>query len=120
VLVQSFHLAVERNDIDAVRDILDLQLQGFDVDCPNIQDDDKTAVHVCSDKGYHQLLQVLIEAGANVDAVDDQERTPLHWAAISGRQEVRLFRLSCTFVACGSDAADSACVCCLVEVPPFP
>lgn len=32
-----------------------------------------------------QACELLVDAGANIDAVDNEERTPLHLAALSGR-----------------------------------
>ena len=48
---------------------------------------DSTLLHIASEKGELEDIQVLIEAGANVDARGDLGNTPLHAAAMSGQAE---------------------------------
>jgi 26S proteasome non-ATPase regulatory subunit 10 len=38
-------------------------------------------------------LQQLLDGGVNLDAKDDDERTPLHWACATGRLDVAEFLL---------------------------
>jgi ankyrin repeat protein len=37
------------------------------------------------------MATMLIDAGADVNATNAEELTALHWAAVRGRTEVRLF-----------------------------
>ena len=38
--------------------------------------------------GHLEVIQLLIEKGANINAVDNNEQTPLYWAAERGKLEV--------------------------------
>ncbi|RLN95092.1 hypothetical protein BBJ28_00000116 [Nothophytophthora sp. Chile5] len=44
-------------------------------------------------EGNMAKLQLLLDGGANLDAKDEDERTPLHWACATGRVEVAEFLL---------------------------
>ena len=59
---------------------------------------DNTPLHVACERGYHAIALTLIEAGADVDNKNEDERTPLHLAAKEGR--VRYRACFCHFVAC--------------------
>ncbi|RLN37863.1 hypothetical protein BBJ28_00000484 [Nothophytophthora sp. Chile5] len=45
------------------------------------------------EEGNVAKLQLLLDGGANLDAKDEDERTPLHWACATGRVEVAEFLL---------------------------
>ncbi len=40
----------------------------------------RTPLVACAVSGCEEGLQALIEGGASVEAVDDEKRTPVHWA----------------------------------------
>ena len=42
-------------------------------------------IYIYCIKGYHAIALTLIEAGADVDNKNEDERTPLHLAAKEGR-----------------------------------
>lgn len=44
-----------------------------------------TPLHVAVNKGFHDLIEALVRAGANVDSVSRSSRTPLYLAAELGR-----------------------------------
>jgi hypothetical protein len=55
---------------------------------PNaVNDDGKTALHLACIVGGPDILDmsILIDAGANMDATDSYDRTPMHIAALFGR-----------------------------------
>lgn len=47
-----------------------------------------TPLHVAAANGKFFAVQTLLENGANISAVDAEGNTPIHWAAISGFDDV--------------------------------
>lgn len=41
--------------------------------------------------GSYKLMEYLISKGADVDAKDDYDRTPLHWSAENGKSLIFLY-----------------------------
>ena len=81
------HLAVRDGKIDAVRYLIS---RGADVKAAN--DRGVTALHLASH--HPQVAEALIAAGAKLDAIDAQGRTPLQWAAFDPEdQQARVVAL---------------------------
>ncbi|KAK3579169.1 hypothetical protein CHS0354_022704 [Potamilus streckersoni] len=78
--------AAARNDIDEVRKLL---TSGVSPDVTN--EDGLTALHQCCIDDSEEMLKLLLEFGANVNAKDSELWTPLHAAATCGH--VHLCRL---------------------------
>ncbi|KAM4687551.1 protein phosphatase 1 regulatory subunit 16A [Discoglossus pictus] len=71
--------AAARNDVDEVRQLLQ---DGFS---PNLYNEDGlTALHQCCIDDYEGVVQLLLDAGADVNACDSELWTPLHAAATCG------------------------------------
>ena len=51
-------------------------------------DDESTALHLASKKGYVEVARFLLDNGANANARDKGKSTPLHEASIGGHAEV--------------------------------
>ncbi|KAF3903899.1 Ankyrin-3 [Dactylellina cionopaga] len=49
-----------------------------------VDKDGKTALHIASEKGHNQLVELLLGCGAAMDIQDSMEQTPLHLAAQNG------------------------------------
>lgn len=77
--------AAARNDIDEVRRLL---MKGVSPDSTN--EDGLTALHQCCIDDNEEMMKLLIEYGANVNAEDSEKWTPLHAAATCGH--LRLVR----------------------------
>ena len=71
--------AAARNDIEEVRRLLSL---GVSPDSTN--EDGLTALHQCCIDDSEEMMKVLVEFGANVNAADSEQWTPLHAAATCG------------------------------------
>ncbi|KAM3876151.1 CARD- and ANK-domain containing inflammasome adapter protein [Diretmus argenteus] len=48
----------------------------------------KTPLHAAAEKGHDGVVELLLEAGAKVNAIDNSKDTPLHCAARGGHQDV--------------------------------
>ncbi|XP_076337385.1 protein phosphatase 1 regulatory subunit 16A-like isoform X1 [Tachypleus tridentatus] len=71
--------AAARNDIEEVRRLLLLGV------CPDSTNEDGlTALHQCCIDDSEEMMKLLIEFGANVNAKDSEQWTPLHAAATCG------------------------------------
>ncbi|MGH0132854.1 UNVERIFIED_CONTAM: hypothetical protein FKN15_050902 [Acipenser sinensis] len=71
--------AAARNDLEEVREFLK---NGVSPDLYN--EDGLTALHQCCIDDFEEVVQALVDAGANVNACDSELWTPLHAAATCG------------------------------------
>lgn len=71
--------AAARNDVDEVRRLLML---GVSPDSTN--EDGLTALHQCCIDDSEEMMKLLIDFNANVNAKDSEQWTPLHAAATCG------------------------------------
>jgi len=81
--------AVQRNKYDWAQILIDT---GADVNLP-AQTTHVTPLHVAAFKGNLNMMKLLLDAGANVDAVDCKNSTPLHYAALEGKPEAAMLLL---------------------------
>ncbi|KAH6982589.1 ankyrin repeat-containing domain protein [Ilyonectria destructans] len=73
-------LAVRNDWSEVVYAILEMKAN------PNSQDEDgRTAISYCAQFGYQSYLRPFIDLGTFLDQPDKDQRTPLHWAAQTGR-----------------------------------
>ncbi|KAI0836730.1 ankyrin [Hypoxylon sp. FL0890] len=79
----ALHGAVGKGDVDAVKRILKT-----DPKCVNSLEKSRTPLHNASMLGFRDIVKVLLEYGATVDARSWTEFTPLIFAAQSGHTEV--------------------------------
>ena len=77
------HEAAEHDNVEAISALLDAKV---DMDVRN--DLGQTPLHRAQLALYPLPAQVLLAAGANVNALDNRDEIPLHWAARDGTDEM--------------------------------
>lgn len=45
-------------------------------------------LHVAAQRGNYECVELLVQAGADMGSKNEDEQTPMHLAAIEGREEV--------------------------------
>ena len=81
------HLAAIFGSVETVRVLLE---HGANVVVEDNDNEGKTPFHLAATSGSVDTVRVLLEHGANVVAEDNEGRTPLHLAAISGSETVHI------------------------------
>nr|CAD7427177.1 unnamed protein product [Timema monikensis] len=81
--------AAARNDIEEVRRLLIK-----DVNPDSTNEDGLTALHQCCIDNNEEMMKLLIEYGADVNAEDSEKWTPLHAAATCGHLHLVRFLIS--------------------------
>ncbi len=77
---------VKENDLRRVRQAVEESNGAFNAD---VRDEDGLAlIHWCADRGSAETLNVLLKAGADVNALDPDGQTALHYAASCGHVQV--------------------------------
>ncbi|GFT73865.1 protein phosphatase 1 regulatory subunit 16A [Nephila pilipes] len=81
--------AAARNDIEEVRRLLMLQ-----VSPDSTNEDGLTALHQCCIDDSEEMMKLLLEFGANVNAKDSEQWTPFHAAATCGHLHIVKYLIS--------------------------
>ena len=85
--IEEFFTAVLNNDIQKVVGLV--KEQGVDVDSPDEHNFQKTALHKAAEKGYLEMVHVLVdELGADVNVDDSLGIYPMHRASEAGFMEI--------------------------------
>ncbi len=81
---QEIHQAAKEGKFDAVKKMLK-----EDPDLVNaIDSDGLTPLHLAAEYGHRQIVELLLQEGADINAKSGFKRTPLHFAASSGHDEI--------------------------------
>lgn len=87
--------AVESNNIDNVKKVLE-DISVLKLDIINAEESirNKVALHIASHNGYLDIVKALVEAGANVNATDIENVSPLGYATTNGHSDVVIYLCS--------------------------
>ena len=86
-LLPSLHQAAADGNLEQVQHLLDADAD-VNATAARWAYDDSTPLHVAAFYGHKAIVNLLLDKGANVDAVNKYGRTPLHFAALNGRIDV--------------------------------
>ncbi|XP_028031741.1 histone-lysine N-methyltransferase EHMT1-like isoform X1 [Bombyx mandarina] len=75
--VEEFFQAAKANDIQRVTELLD---SGVDVNSVDLSDLHRSALHVAAREGHYDLVQLLLERGADMQYEDDTDECAYHIA----------------------------------------
>ena len=81
------HFEIRMNNSHGVENLLRKPLNPDRIDQDSSQDSE-TALHMAADFGHVECVALLLEAGADKDAADENGQTALHAAAWNGHSEV--------------------------------
>ncbi|KAJ6139695.1 hypothetical protein N7471_006181 [Penicillium samsonianum] len=80
----AIHCAVENKKTSVLEEIVGK----FHIDVINLGDNfGRTPLHWATEKGYQDIMQLLLDNGSDVDCRDSSNQTPLSRAALRGRHE---------------------------------
>ena len=56
----------------------------------NFQDEEagNSALHLASANGYKEIVEYLLDNGAEINQLNKSKNTPLHWAALLGQLDI--------------------------------
>ena len=94
VVLQDFFDAARKNNLNKVREMLDY---GVDINSVDV-DRRATALHLACAAGAKNVIELLVLRGADLNAQDGNERTPLHNLVMNKFDAIALF-----LVAKGAD-----------------
>ncbi|CAM4639662.1 unnamed protein product [Lepidochelys olivacea] len=81
---RQLYLSVKQGELQKV---LLMLLDNLDPNFQSDQQSKRTPLHAAAQKGYLEICHVLLQAGANINAVDKTRRTPLMEAVVSNQVE---------------------------------
>lgn len=83
--------AVAANRVEKVQQILTVDPEKIGMRKPTYYG--RTLLMLAAEEGHMDVARLLVERGADPNAVDDQENTALHCAALAGRVEILTYLL---------------------------
>jgi len=83
---EKFFRIIARGDFEKVKMFLPVPYDGLNTkQFKKVKDEHhKTGLHIASQFGHADIAEYLIQHGCDLEAIDNLERTPLHYAAMTG------------------------------------
>lgn len=81
--VTPLHYACRVGKCEAVKALIDMKANLSAV----TSDTKRMPLHAAAENGTPQVVEILLAAGAPLDALDVRQRTPLHWACCQNREK---------------------------------
>ena len=100
------HIVSAKGRTETVRYLVGLK----DVDVNIADDKGYTALHSAVDKGHVDVVQVLIDAGADIDAKNNMGRSPLFWAWKRGKLDIVKVLVKAGADVCVTDNKGDTCL----------
>ena len=77
-------MSARGGDIDAVKECLAEEVP------INFQDEEmgNASLHLACANGHKEVVELLLDAGADINLINKNKNTPIHWACLLGRMEV--------------------------------
>lgn len=82
------HMAYAGNTSDHVKTLIELLNHGANVNATPLHQFRLTPLHTAVSYGNDKIVKVLLDHGANIDAVNIDRDTPLHYACTSGHVSI--------------------------------
>lgn len=71
-------------------EVVQNSLQSESANILNMRSSGKTALHVAAHQGHIEIVKLLLQSGASVNAKDNDGDTCLHYAAFGNQPEVKM------------------------------
>ena len=98
--------AVHDRHTETVRYLVSLP----DVDVNHEENDSFTALHFAVQEGHHDVVEVLIDAGADIEAKSSEGCAPLHYACGDGKLAIVKLLVKAGADVCATDDQGSTCL----------
>jgi len=101
-LEKKLYFAISDNDVEALESLIK---NGINVDTTfyGTNQLQKTAMHLCCEKGHLECARLLFDAGASIELKDAWYQTPLMYSICTERPDMVEFLLKC---GCEADEHD--------------
>lgn len=80
-----------------IKEIFEGDLLGFDIESIDVLTftlDEDSLLHMAAYQGNMEAAKLLVELGADINALGDMHYTPLHYAALKGHDDIYDYLLS--------------------------
>ena len=90
-LNKELYQAVKSNNYDEIKKLIEAGatiFKGNSKEFKLYSEDEDTPLHIATKNGFLNIIKLLVENGAIIDATNRKEQTPLHWAVHNGYSDI--------------------------------